>query len=116
MPSQWQHGEWHSIHVASAWADTPQKFKFWCEWIRNQIENLPCPDCVIHARAYILANPPEQAEDPFIWSWRFHNAVNRRLEKPELEYVIARQLYLEGDVKVCKGGCTNPPQNTFARH
>ena len=113
----WGPGEWHSIHITAAWADTPEKFRFFCMWIRNQIENLPCSDCITHARAYMLANPPEKAEDAFIWSWRFHNSVNRRLGKPEMEYNTAKQLYLEGGVKTCKQGCGNnssgPIQDTF---
>lgn len=102
---EWARGRWDAIHVTAAWSDTPIKFNFFCSWIRDQVEHLPCQDCINHAKAYINANPPEEAEDSFIWSWRFHNAVNSRLGKPELEYEIAKQKYLQGGMKNCTGGC-----------
>lgn len=101
----WGPGRWQSIHVTASWADTPEKFKFFCSWIRDQIEHLPCQECIREARAYLASNPPEKAEDAFIWSWRFHNAVNRRLGKPEMEYTTVKQIYLEGGMKVCNEGC-----------
>lgn len=102
---KWGPGRWQSIHVTAAWADTPDKVKFFNSWIRDQIEHLPCEECRKHAREYIRANPPEEAEDPFIWSWRFHNAANRRLGKPEFEYNVAKKLYLDGGITVCNEGC-----------
>jgi hypothetical protein len=104
---EWAHGVWHSIHITGAWTDSPDKFTFFCIWIRNQLENLPCFDCIEHSRQYLLANPPEKAEDAFIWTWRYHNAVNRRLGKPEMDYKTAKQLYLEKGVQKCNAGCGN---------
>ena len=99
-------GVWHSIHVTGAWADNVEKFNFFCRWVRNQIENLPCQDpCAKDARIYFLSDPPEKAEDAFVWSWRFHNSVNRKLGKPEMDYSNARQLYLDGGIKNCHGEC-----------
>lgn len=113
---QWGSGRWQSIHVTAAWADTPDKFKFFCGWIRNQVENLPCEFCIKHAKAYLDANPPEKAIDAFIWSWEFHNTVNRRLNKSEMEYSTAKQIYLYGNIKLCNQNCNNPDkiENTFS--
>lgn len=103
---EWGNGRWQSIHVTAAWVDTTDKFKTWCSWIKNQVKNLPCPDCVKHAEEYVKANPPESAEDAFIWSWRFHNTVNSRLGKPQMEYATAKQLYFDGAIKTCNSGCS----------
>lgn len=101
----WGRGQWHSIHTTAARATTTEKFKFFCSWIRDQLEDLPCEECTEHSKEYLKSNPPEKAEDAFIWTWRFHNAVNRRLGKPEMEYTTAKQIYLEGGMKNCKQGC-----------
>ena len=97
-------GVWRSIHVTGAWCDTPEKQIFYNGWIRVQIENLGCEDCVGHAKEYLEKNPPED-EDPFVHGWRFHNAVNERLGKPQMEYSTARDLFLGGGIKACDGGC-----------
>lgn len=101
----WGNGRWQSIHTTAAWVDNSEKFRFFNQWIRDQIEHLPCQDCINHARDYINMNPPENSEDAFIWSWRFHNAVNRRLGKPDMEYTTARQIYLQGGLTTCSQGC-----------
>jgi len=98
-------GIWHSIHVTAAWADNPEKVAFFNKWIRIIRENLKCEACRGHMGKYLDSHPPERAPDPFIWSWEFHNAVNRRLGKPEMEYNTAKKMYLDGDVKNCTEGC-----------
>lgn len=103
-PSAWGPGEWHSIHTTAADATTQEKFNAFGPWTRNQVKHLPCNECTDHANLYIHSKPPEEAEDAFMWSWRFHNAVNRRLNKPEMDYTTARQIYLEGK-GVCTGNC-----------
>jgi hypothetical protein len=115
----WGPGEWHSIHTTAADADTSEKFKFFCTWVRNQVNHLPCGECTNNANAWFKDNPPEKAEDAFIWSWRFHNSVNKHLGKPEMEYNTAKQIYLEGGYKICDQGCdegkkkaTSTPQVT----
>lgn len=102
---EWGPGRWQSIHVTAASSVTSQKFRIFCEWIRDQIDHLPCSECTDHAKEYLEHNPPEKSEDAFIWTWRFHNTVNRRLDKPEMEYTTAKQIYLEGGLKVCSEGC-----------
>lgn len=58
----------------------------------------------------------------FIWSWKFHNAVNARINKPIMSWDTAYNLYAGGDSLVCSKSCletadfppdgsenTNPP-------
>lgn len=107
----WGRGEWHSIHITAADATSSDKFKHFCSWIRNQIEYLPCDECTEHSKEYLKSNPPEKAPDAFFWSWEFHNAVNRKLGKPEMEYNTAKHIYLERGMKNCDqcGSKTSSP-------
>lgn len=105
-------GIWHSIHSTAAWSDTSERISFFCEWIRNIREYLKCGECRGHMGKYLDAHPPEKAEDTFIWSWEFHNAVNRRLGKPEMEYNTAKKMYLQGEVRNCSKGCGPDPTET----
>lgn len=98
-------GRWESIHLTGAWVDNPQKFAFFCSWIRHQIENMKCQDCINHAREYMENNPPEKADDAFVWTWQFHNTVNRRLGKSEMPYQTAREMYLQKGLTNCASGC-----------
>lgn len=108
MPSSkwgWAEGTWNCIYLTAAWADTSEKFDFFCTWIRNILANLPCGDCIKHGLEYMEKNPPEKADDPFIWAWRYGNAVNRMTKKPEIDYATHKKMYLEGGIKVCESGC-----------
>ena len=105
QPKSSMQGRWESIHITGAWSDTPQKQAFFCSWIRDQIEHLPCQDCINHAREYLTNDPPEKTDDTFVWTWRFHNTVNRRLGKAEMPYKTAREIYLSGNRPGCGGGC-----------
>lgn len=63
---------------------------------------IPCPDCRQHAEAWIAANPITAIKtlgDNEIYDWltdwfyRFHEDVNRRLEKPSFDKVALSQIY-----------------------
>jgi hypothetical protein len=101
----WGKGRWQSIHLTAAFADNPEKRKYFNEWIRHQLANLPCGECIKHATAYLAKNPPEQSPDPFLWAWEFHNYVNKWLKKPEMDYTTATDIYMNGKIKVCDSGC-----------
>lgn len=101
----WGKGFWMCIHLTGADATSPEKAQFYCDWLRMIISKLPCGDCRNHAAEYITLNPPELAEDAFIHSWRFHNTVNRRLKKPEMDYSTAAQMYIGDGIKTCNSGC-----------
>lgn len=101
----WAEGTWNAIHITAAWASTSEIFNFFCQWIRIMINNLPCVDCVKHGQEYIQNNPPEKADDPFIWAWEYHNAVNRMTKKPEIDYNTIKKMYLDGEIRICNSGC-----------
>lgn len=94
------------IHATAAWANTPEKIKFFVEWIEHVIKDrLPCEECREHMTKYLKENSPGDAENMFTWSWKFHNAVNSRLGKGEMSIEEAQGLYLKGGVLKCNEGC-----------
>lgn len=101
---------WDGMHKTAAWFDLvcqlpqEQKQQLHGSQIRYQVDNLICGDCVPHAQKYIQENPPED-EIPSIWTWRFHNAVNRRLGKPEMNWDTYKDIYLIQKPRVCSASC-----------
>lgn len=85
---------WDNIHIKAAQSKTIQQHKEFCLWIRKIIESISCSSCRVHAQQYILDNPPENAKNAFVWTWEFHNNVNQRLAKPQLNYGSAAIRYL----------------------
>lgn len=63
--------------------------------IWNFISNLPCDYCRRHALSYMLGNPPRlDCTHVFQqWVWRFHNAVNERLKKPQISFRDYQRAY-----------------------
>jgi hypothetical protein len=99
-------GIWFLIHKESLFCQDKNSF---IEFIYRLADNFPCARCKVHFKEYLSENPPEdyvRFEDGlFIWSWKFHNSVNKRLKKPVLEYEAALKLYLnsgnEEDCNFC---------------
>lgn len=89
-------GIWFLIHMESLFCQ--DKYKF-IDFIYRLAENFPCARCKVHFKEYLLENPPEdymRFEDGlFIWSWKFHNSVNKRLRKPLIDYNTALKMYLD---------------------
>jgi FAD-linked sulfhydryl oxidase len=56
--------------------------------IWNFVTHLPCDDCRFHAVLFVRRRPPGLAGSVAlqIWVWRFHNAVNARLDKRLVSY------------------------------
>jgi hypothetical protein len=82
---------WDRMHRAALHGE-PSRFRGVVDGI---IGGLPCGECAIDARAFVGNHPPPKGgnAEQFEWSWRFHNAVNRKLGKPELNIEAAARLY-----------------------
>lgn len=54
-------------------------------WLERFVGRVPCGDCRAHWKAYTTANPPDLSGPQAYYGWTVaaHNAVNRRLGKPE---------------------------------
>ena len=105
MTKEWGNGMWTTIHIMAADASrNPKKFDTFVDTVKNLLKNIPCKDCREHAGDYLNGHPLESCADSFIWSWRFHNTVNKRLEKPEMDYSTARKIFINGEMQsLCKG-------------
>ena len=102
-------GIWYTIHMLSAKAITPERKAVFREYMKFLSEdNLPCSNCSYHLREYLMQNPLEKELNYFVWSWRFHNTVNQRLGKPEVDFETASKLYLHGGAVCRQCGIDNP--------
>jgi hypothetical protein len=64
--------------------------------------SLPCPNCSSHAMKYLKSSNfvrIERKEHLKIWLHQFHNAVNRRLKKPEFSVEERDVLYPRADIR-----------------
>jgi len=64
-------------------------------WFGNLLSRVPNGDCGCFAwlSGYIKTNPP-RFNDWFVWTWELHNAVNRKLNKPEITLDEAKAIWL----------------------
>ncbi len=94
----WGPREWMKAHhYAIAYPDAPsapEKIRGHL-WLWGWIQGLPCPECLSHATEYARRFPPrlDSSSSLQTWLWKMHNAVNRRLGKPEMSPVEYRQVY-----------------------
>lgn len=97
---EWGPRAWYWLHTSAIYypahptaaAHSTMFARFW-----SFVQNLPCPECRLHAIQYAREYPPDfSGTDRFqTWAWRFHNAVNHRLGKPLLSAEEYRQAYAE---------------------
>lgn len=99
-------GIWYMIHKSAALAiDDKNKLLFLTiiEWVKD---NFPCEICRQHIQQYVVDNPPikyfNERDGLFIWSWEFHNVVNKRLNKPYMPYKEAYEIYHSDNNKCSK--------------
>ncbi len=69
-PAQWGPPLWREIHAAD-------------RWDRAWPARILCPECQAHTFEYLAAHPPPIGAAFKQWAVDFHNAVNRRLGRPE---------------------------------
>lgn len=96
-------GKWDDIHGLAARATTYEKKRECLNFIYFVTSTLKCKTCLGHATEYVKAHPPEEFLDVkdaygrdrglFIWTVNFHNAVNRRLGKPEVDEETAYTIH-----------------------
>ena len=93
MTDIWGPPLWKEIHVTSL-SLRPEEFK---EYLDDVDSKIPCIECRNHFRTYREAHPVGPKTDPVRWGIYFHNAVNKRLRKPELPYKEALSIVREWD-------------------
>lgn len=120
-PSYVGPGSWNIIHQRAWMARNAETKKAFIEFMKDVCHHFPCVVCRGHCSEYIVNHPMEDYLDVtvkivnekielglFIWTWKFHNAVNTRLRKPLMSWDTAYSLYssLQGSNSlVCSKTC-----------
>ena len=113
-------GTWNVIHRLAFCANTKDKQKIFIYDMREICKGFPCKNCVQHCSKYIEDNPLEvcigvvtemngekKQLGMFIWTWKFHNIVNARLNKPYMTWDTAYNMYSHENSLVCSQECLN---------
>lgn len=111
-------GTWNVIHRISYAANTDDKQQKFIQLMKDICDGFPCEICRGHCQEYIKNNPMEKYIGKtitiekekkqlgmFIWGWRFHNAVNKRLKKSIMDWDTAYNLYSPSESLVCSKSC-----------
>ena len=73
---------WNYLHTLAEWtAPNEEKQRTAFNALKSNIEAFPCKDCSTHGMRYILDHPFDNNFKEYIW--KFHNAVNEKLNKPQ---------------------------------
>lgn len=95
---EWGRQGWawlHNLAINYRYTPTQEDARAAFRQVWDFATQLPCPECRLHATQYVRAHPPNLADTYAFqhWVWEFHNAVNRRLKKPEVSYEDYQELY-----------------------
>lgn len=103
-------GYWSSIHKIAAEAKDERTKAFFVNHMNFIRNNFPCSECKTHINEYMTANPIQpylrQPDGCFLWAWKFHNTVNRRLGKREVPIEEANKIYKKQE-GVCSLNCAS---------
>lgn len=113
-------GTWNVIHRIAFKARTKSEQLAFISLMKEICAGFPCKVCNGHCTEYIKNHPMEDylntkveighKKEPlglFIWSWKFHNAVNTRLKKPIMSWDTAYNIYSEKESLICSKSCLN---------
>lgn len=109
-------GLWFILHTSGKEATTEEKKKAFVILVDTIENNHPCADeCRPHIQAYRKKNPIEnywnikdhEGKDigMFLWTFKFHNEVNARLNKPQLDWITAYNMYSNDIFTPCTSSC-----------
>lgn len=111
-------GTWFYIHKTARKAVTHAAQLEFIKTMNAICSEFPCTVCRGHCSLYIKNHPMEEYLDTvveingeklllgmFVWSWKFHNAVNARTKKPLMSWDTAFNLYSEKESLVCSKEC-----------
>ena len=121
-------GTWNVIHTLAINAKTKKEQLIFITQMKIICEQFPCDKCSNHCKEYIKNHPmeeyvgttllPNSSESDtqlgmFIWSWKFHNAVNYRIGKNIMSWDVAHNLYARSphQKNVCSKDCSDTDKN-----
>jgi len=114
-------GTWNVLHTLSYNANNRKDQLQYIKSVKIICGQFPCPTCRNHAAEYIknhkledyLYNEPGDELNMFLWTWKFHNTVNHRLDKNEMSWEMAIHMYenlknpiQEDNIKFKKNQCS----------
>lgn len=111
-------GAWNIIHKRAFKARTRAEQLAFIQLMKDTCHDFPCFTCRGHCTEYIKNHPLEEYLGVlvdingqrlplglFVWTWKFHNAVNARISKPIMTWETAYNLYSEKENLVCSKNC-----------
>lgn len=111
-------GTWDTLTRLAVKAITNKLEKEFKREMTETCENFPCHICAGHCKKYIEENPIEKNYGKFIivdgkkfmigmfmWIWKFHNAVNARLNKNIMSWDTAYNMYYTTNELFCSAAC-----------
>ena len=111
-------GTWNVIHRNAFRSRTHAQQLEFIDFMKEVCKGFPCVVCQGHCSEYIRNHPMEDYLDIsvdingdklelglFVWTWKFHNAVNARIKKPIMSWDTAYNLYADTESLVCSKNC-----------
>lgn len=110
-------GTWSTIHRLALTVKSDKDLKQFEETVKSICYSFPCKICREHCTNYIKRHPIVKEKNKtkgksnklgittFLWTWRYHNDVNERLNKPTMNLETAINMYGSDDKLVCTRRC-----------
>ena len=101
-PSRWTQffgpSTWRALHaITFTFPENPteKQKKEYKDFVESLSKVLPCPHCSLHMMDYIKKHPVDVSSQSAFsrWGVDFHNAVNKRLDKPIMPYDQVKKRY-----------------------
>lgn len=83
--------------LRALWAELHTCVRPSSEWMASFTARVPCGECRGHWQELLTTMPPDYSSPAAFWRWSVdaHNAVNRRIGKPEITRESAYEIWRE---------------------
>lgn len=121
-------GTWNVAHRQAYRARTRKQQLEFIVFMKEICTGFPCHICRGHCTEYIKNHPMEEyvgmlvevngqrvALGLFVWTWKFHNAVNARIGKPIMAWETAYNLYSDKENLVCSKNCLDAADSAIGQ-
>lgn len=102
-------GVWYTLHTEAARVDSSRKSSIFKSHAKETVRTLYCTKCRRSARNYYETHPIPRftivngIPSDFIWTWQFHNFVNKKLFKEQLSLQKAWNLFNPANIYLTEG-------------
>jgi len=96
-------GIWHILHTSAAYATEPEKMDEFDKLLEIVKKTIRCEECRKDLQDFIDKNPlsnyrtlNSKKGEPvgyYVWSWKLHNHVNTKLNKPQVNVQDSYKYY-----------------------